>query len=117
MILHFFTSWLLNAAVLMLTANIVSGIEVRSFGAALLGALAIGVVNVLVKPVLVILSLPITILTLGLFLFVVTGISFWLAAKITPGFEVHGLGSAIIGALVLSLLNWGVSILFYRKSF
>lgn len=99
----------------MLTANIVSGIKVSGFGAALLGALAIGLVNALVKPVLVILSLPITILTLGLFLFVVTGISFWLAAKITPGFEVHGLWSAIIGAVVLTVLNWGVGLLFLRN--
>jgi putative membrane protein len=74
--------------------------------ALLVGGLAIGLVNALVRPVLALLSLPITLLTLGLFLFVVNGVAFGLAAFVTPGFTVSGLWQAILGAFLVSVVSW-----------
>lgn len=114
MILHFFISWIFTAIALLFTAKLISGVHVSGFGAALLGALAIAIVNMLIKPILVFFSLPLTILTFGLFMFVVTGVSFWIAAKLAPGFEVDGLWASILGAVVLSILNWAIGLLVYR---
>ena len=113
--LHFILSWVLSALALMLTARMIDGIHISGFGGALIGALVIAVVNALVRPVLVILTLPITILTLGLFLFVVTGIAFWLASLLAPGFTVDGFGAAMLGGIVLGVLNWILGLIFLRK--
>lgn len=97
--------WFVSALVLMVTAYILPGFEVRSFGSALLAAFIIGCANVIVKPVLILLTLPITILTLGLFLWVINAIILKLCAAITPGFEVTSWGSAFLGALIIALLS------------
>lgn len=97
--------WLLNAAALYLTTLIVSGIAVEGTGALLLAALIIGLLNAVLKPVLVVLTLPITILSLGLFYLVLNGILFALASVLTPGFSVAGFGAAFLGALVMSVLG------------
>lgn len=97
--------WLLNAAALYLTTLIVSGIAVEGTGALLLAALIIGLLNAVLKPVLVVLTLPITILSLGLFYLVLNGILFSLASVLTPGFSVAGFGAAFLGALVMSVLG------------
>lgn len=97
--------WLLNAAALFLTTKIVSGIMVDGTGALLLAALVIGLLNAVLKPVLVVLTLPITILSLGLFYLVLNGILFALASVLTPGFTVAGFGAAFLGALVMSVLG------------
>lgn len=97
--------WLLNAGALYLTTLIVSGIVVEGTGALLLAALVIGLLNAVLKPVLVILTLPITILSLGLFYLVLNGILFALAAVLTPGFSVAGFWAAFLGALVMSVLG------------
>ncbi|MFT6400021.1 MAG: putative membrane protein [Bradymonadia bacterium] len=98
---------LIGTAVLLLgVSSILKGIEVKNFKSALIAAFVLGVVNTLVLPVATLLSLPITILTLGLFYFVLNGAMFLLVGALVPGFKVDGLWAAIKGSVVLSLLNW-----------
>ena len=96
--------WLLNAVALLIVAYILPGIAVASFGSALIAALVLGLLNMLVKPVLVLLTLPITILTLGLFLLVLNALLFWFAGSVLKGFQVNGFWWAVIGALLYSLI-------------
>ena len=106
----FLIHWLFTAIALGVTAHFVPGIEVSSTAALVFGALVLGLVNAVVRPVLVILTLPITVLTIGLFYLIVNGAAFALAAGLVPGFGVRSFGSAVGGALVVSLvsflLNW-----------
>ena len=94
--------WLLSAAALLLVAYLYSGVEVRSFGAALVAAFVIGLFNVVLRPVLVVLTLPVTLVTLGLFLLVVNGLVFWLASGLLGGLQVSGFWAAVWGALLYS---------------
>ena len=93
--------WLLLAAALLLVAHLSPGVSVNSFAAALVAALVLGLLNVLVRPLLVLLTLPVTVLTLGLFLFVINALMFWAAAGLLAGFKVDSFGSAP-GRMVLS---------------
>ena len=102
----FITRLLITALGLWVAANVVHGITVAGWESLVIAALVLGLVNAIVRPLLVILTLPITFFTLGLFLFVVNGISFAFAAAIVPGFHVATLGSAILGALVVSVTGW-----------
>lgn len=102
----FLVHWLVLAVALFLTTRLVGGVQVSSYATLAVAALVIGFVNALVKPILVILSLPLTIVTLGLFYLVVNGACLMLAAAIVPGFTISSWGSAIIGALVLSIIGW-----------
>jgi putative membrane protein len=95
--------WLLLAAALLLVARLYPGVVVASYGAALFAAFVIGLLNTLVRPLLVLLTLPVTLLTLGLFLFVINALMFWLAAEVLEGFSVTGFGAALIGSLIYSL--------------
>lgn len=97
-------NWLINAAALYVAATLIPGVVVEGTGALLLAALVIGLVNAVIRPILVFLTLPITVLTLGLFYFVLNGLLLYLAAALTPGFELAGLVSAILGALVVSIV-------------
>lgn len=97
--------WLLLASALLFTAYIYSGVEVRSFGAAMLAAFVIGLLNTFVRPVLVVLTLPVTLLTVGLFLFVINALMFWAAAEMLEGFRVHGFVAALVGSLIYSLIG------------
>jgi putative membrane protein len=101
----FLIHWLVTAVALAIGARVVPGIFVASTGTLIVAALVLGLVNAVVRPVLLILTLPITVLTLGLFYLVVNGLAFALAAWLVPGFTVATLGSAIGGALVVSLLS------------
>lgn len=103
--IRFVLRWFVSALGLFLTAMIVPGIHVDSFGAALIAALVIGILNVLVRPILVLLTLPVTVVTLGLFLLVINGITLRLAANLVAGFSVSGWTSAIIGAIVLTIVT------------
>ena len=94
-----------TALALILAANIVPGIAISSFAIALVAAIVLGILNVLVKPVLFILTLPITILTLGLFTFVVNALVFWLAAYFVTGFTVAGFVPALLGSLIVSVVS------------
>jgi putative membrane protein len=95
----------LTAGALLVVAHLVGGVHVSGFGAAVIGALALGVVNAIVRPVMVLLTLPLTILTLGLFLFVVNALMLWLTAALVPGMQIGGFGAALLGSLLLTVLN------------
>lgn len=97
--------WLLSAAALLFVAYIYSGVEVKSFPAALIAAFVIGLFNAVLRPVLVVLTLPVTIVTVGLFLFVINALMFWAAASVLDGFHVTGFGAALLGSLIYSVLG------------
>ena len=99
------TKWLLSAVALLFVAYVYSGVQVRSFGAAMLAALVIGLLNAVVRPILVVLTLPVTLVTLGLFLFVINALMFWAAGSVLEGFHVSGFLSALVGSLIYSLLG------------
>ncbi len=97
--------WLLSAAALLFVAYIYSGVEVKTFTAALIAAFVIGLLNTIVRPILVVLTLPVTVVTLGLFLFVINALMFWAAASVLDGFHVRNFLAALIGSLIYSLLG------------
>ena len=97
--------WLLSATALLAVAYLYEGVEVRSFGAALTAAFVIGLLNMLLRPLLVLLTLPVTVLTLGLFLFVINALLFWWAASLLNGFYVSGFGAALLGSLIYSMFG------------
>jgi putative membrane protein len=103
------------AAALWVATLVVPGVEVSSWGVLAVAALVLGLVNALVRPLLTLLTLPITILTLGLFYLVVNGLCFALAAFLVPGFHIGGFLSAIFGALVVSVVSWFVGLFGPRK--
>jgi len=97
--------WLLSAAALLLVAYVYDGVEVQTFTAALIAAFVIGLLNTIVRPILVVLTLPVTVVTLGLFLFVINALMFWAAAGLLDGFHVRGFVAALIGSLIYSLIG------------
>lgn len=97
--------WILNAVALLVVAYLLPGITVASFSSALLAAVVLGLLNMLLKPVLQILTLPLTVVTLGLFLLVINALLFWMAGSILKGFEVAGFWWAFIGAIVYSIVT------------
>ena len=97
--------WLLSAAALLAVAYIYPGVVVASFGSALLAALIIGLFNMVLRPVLVLLTLPVTVITLGLFLFVINALMFWAASGVLTGFHVQGFGAALLGSLIYSAMG------------
>ena len=97
--------WLLLAAALLMVAQVYPGVHVASFGSALWAAFVLGLFNTLVRPLLVLLTLPVTVLTLGLFLFVINALMFWAAAGLLAGFKVDGFGSALIGSVIYSIAS------------
>jgi putative membrane protein len=98
--------WIVLSVALWVASNVVSGVAIGSWSALLLGAAVLGVVNTVVRPVMTLLTLPITILTLGLFYLVVNGAAFGLAAALVPGFDVASWVAAILGALVTGVAAW-----------
>ena len=103
--------WLINALALMAVAYLMPSVEVSSFGAALVAALVLGLVNAIVRPILVLLTLPVTILTLGLFIFVLNGLLFWMVGSWLEGFWVGGFWAGVLGAIVFSIISWALSAL------
>lgn len=97
--------WILNAVALLVVAYVLPGITVASFGSALIAALVLGFLNAVVKPLLILLTLPLTFVTLGLFLLVLNALVFWWAGSILKGFQVDGFWWAVIGAIVYSLVS------------
>lgn len=104
----FLLHWLVTALALWVAGYILPGVHIASWTALAVAALVLGFVNAIVRPLLVLITLPITIVTLGLFYLVVNGLSFGLAAFIVPGFDVDSFGWAILGALVVGLASWFV---------
>ncbi len=111
--MHLIIRWVLNAAALMLVAYLYSGVQVSGFMPALIAALVLGLVNAVIRPILVILTLPVTVLTLGLFIFVINALLFWFVAGLVPGFVVTGFVAALIGSIMFSVItiitSWLVS--------
>ena len=103
--------WILNAIALLAVAYLFPGVQIQDWQAAAVAALVLGLVNALIKPILVILTLPVTILTLGLFLLVINALLFWAVASLLPGFNVGGFCSAFVGALLYSVIAWLLSML------
>ena len=97
--------WLLSAAALLAVAYLYSGVVVTSFTGALIAAAVLGALNLVVRTILVLLTLPVTVVTLGLFLFVINALMFWAAASVVPGLSVQGFGAALIGSLIYSVLH------------
>jgi putative membrane protein len=102
---HLLTKWLLNALALLLAAYLVPGIHVNGLYVALIATLLLGVLNTIVKPILIILTLPINILTLGLFTFVINGLLFWFLGTFVAGFYVDNFLSAVMGAFIVSVIS------------
>ena len=106
--------WLLLAAALLLVAQLYPGVQVRSFGSAMIAALVLGLLNTLLRPILVLLTLPVTLLTLGLFLFVINALMFYFAASVLDGFHVAGFAAALIGSLLYSLCGMVIDVAMER---
>lgn len=107
--------WVLNAIALLAVAYLYPGVQVQDWKAAAVAALVLGLVNTLVKPVLFILTLPVTIITLGLFLLVLNALLFWAVASLVTGFNVSGFWAALLGALLYSVIGWLLSFLIPDK--
>ena len=97
---------LVNGAAILLAASAVPGVAVRSVTSALIAGFVLALINAIVRPILVVLTLPITLLTLGLFIFVLNAFCFWLASVFVPGLTVHGFWAAFLGALIVSVVSW-----------
>jgi putative membrane protein len=108
-------TWLINAAALLVLPYIFRSITVDSFVTALIVAVVLGLINTLIRPLLVLLTLPVTILTLGLFIFVINGLLFWAVGSFIEGFHVAGFWAGVFGAIVYSLISWALSALLLPK--
>ena len=106
--------WLLLAAALLLVAHLYPGVVVNSFGAAMIAAFVIGLLNTLLRPILVLLTLPVTVITLGLFLFVINAVMFYFAASMLDGFQVTGFTAALIGSLIYTLCGMVIDVAMER---
>ncbi|WP_426320540.1 phage holin family protein [Pseudoduganella sp. R-43] len=109
-------TWIINAAALFAVPYLMHSVSVTSIGAALVAALLLGLVNTLVRPLLLLLTLPVTVLSLGLFIFVINGFMFWLVAKVVDGFHVDSFGYAILAALLYSVISWALSTLLLKDN-
>ena len=105
--------WLINALALLVLPYVVPSVQVDGFVTALVAALVLGFVNTLLRPVLVLLTLPVTLVSLGLFIFVINGLLFWMVANLLDGFHVAGFGSAVLGAIVYAVISWAASALVF----
>ena len=109
--LRLIVTWLLNALALLVLPYVVHSIRVTSVSSALFAALVLAFINTLIRPLLVLLTLPVTLLTLGLFIFVINGLLFWFVGSFVPGFVVGGFWSGVFGAIVYSIISWVLSAL------
>jgi len=106
--------WLINTVALIAVAYLLPGVRVATFAAALVAALVLGLVNAVVRPILILLTLPATVLTLGLFIFVINGLLFWFVGSFIQGFVVAGFWWGVLGAIVFSLISWLLAALVLR---
>jgi putative membrane protein len=106
--------WLINALALLALPYLMDSIRIDSFYTALIVALVLGLVNAVLRPILVLLTLPVTILTLGLFIFVINGVLFWFVASFIEGFSVAGFWPAVFGAIAYTILSWLCSAIVLR---
>lgn len=108
-------TWIINAAALMALPYLMHSVTVTNIGTALVAALVLGLVNTLIRPVLVLLTLPVTFLSLGLFILVINGFLFWIVAQVVGGFQVEGFLSAMLAAILYSVISWALATLLLRK--
>jgi putative membrane protein len=108
----FLLKWLISTLAVIITAYLLPGVSVRSFWTALLVALVLGIINAIIRPIFVILTLPLTVVTLGLFLFVINALLILLTSAVVPGFEVRGFWWALLFSLVLSVISWALHKIF-----
>ena len=101
--------WLINAAALFALPYIFDSIRVETFYTALIVALLLSIINTVVRPILLVLTLPITVVTLGLFIFVLNGLLFWFVASFVKGFTIAGFWPAVFGAIVYSVISWAAT--------
>lgn len=113
--IYLLARWAVNAAALLLVAYLYPGVTVESFFAALIAALVLGLVNAVIRPILIVLTLPATLLTLGLFIFVINALLFWFVAEIVQGFKVTGFGAALLGSILYSVITLVSSWLLFRN--
>ena len=113
--LKLLATWIVNALALLALPYVVSSIHVAGLGTALLVAVVLGLINTLLRPLLVLLTLPVTLLTLGLFIFVLNALLFLLADTLVDGFHVGGFWSALVGSIVYSLVSWALSALLQKR--
>jgi len=106
--------WLINAVALMAVAYLLPGIHVSDFVTALIAALVLGLVNTIIRPILILLTLPVTLLTLGLFIFVINGLLFWFVGTFIAGFVVAGFWWGVAGAIAYSVVSWALSALLFK---
>lgn len=104
--------WLVSAISLIIVAYFVPGISFSSFWIVLLTALVLGIINAVIRPIILILTLPINILTLGLFTFIINALMFWLVYLMVPGFSIANFSIAIWGALIYAIINWAINLIF-----
>jgi putative membrane protein len=109
-------TWIINALALLALPYVVPSVQVASFGTALVVALVLGLINTLLRPLLILLTLPVTLLTLGLFIFVINALLFQLAGNLVEGFNVGGFWPALLGSIAYSLISWLLSALLLRKN-
>ena len=107
--------WLINTVALLVLPYLMTSIRITGFWTALIAALVLGLVNALIRPILVVLTLPVTLVTLGLFIFVIHGLLFWLVSRMVEGFYVSGFWAAIGGALLYSIISWALSTLLLKN--
>jgi len=108
--------WIFNALALLAVAYLLPDIRVDSFISALIAALVLGLINTLLRPLLILLTLPVTVLTLGLFILVINGLLFWFAGSVLKGFEVNGFWPGVMGALLYSAFSFVFSLLLRQKA-
>lgn len=108
--------WCCNALALLAVAYLLPGIRVDGFTSALIAALVLGLINTLLRPLLILLTLPVTVLTLGLFILVINGLLFWFAGSVLRGFEVSGFWVGVMGALLYSILSYVFSLLIPKRT-
>src|SRR5512145_2631936 len=105
--------WIVNALALLVLPYVVPSVQVASFGTALMVALVLGLINAVLRPLLILLTLPVTLLTMGLFIFVINALLFQLAGNLVDGFNVGGFWPALLGSIFYSLISWVLSSLFF----
>ena len=107
--------WLINTVALLVLPYLMTSIRISGFWTALIAALVLGLLNALIRPIFVVLTLPVTLVTLGLFIFVINGLMFWLVSRMVDGFFVSGFWAAIGGALLYSIISWALSTLLLKN--
>jgi len=113
-VLNILAHWIVNALALLALPYVIPSIHVAGFGTAMLVAVVLGLINAILRPLLILLTLPVTLLTLGLFIFVINALLFQLADNLVGGFDVGGFWSALFGSAVYSLISWALSALLFR---